>query len=300
MRVFAVAADVAMGIFLGIFLYAAMTRLWPGVTHAGLAAVVILALVGAHTRVVGERRFPVDGRAVTCSAESGDRLTVVVEDEFGKIDINTVNPNLLGALLKGLGVEASRTEALIDAIIDIRDADNERRPYGAEAAEYSAAGRTYRPKNMALDVAEELQHVLGVDADLFTRMRPFLPVFSGQTGLDPVVAPRELLTLLSAEYPPTETIEIDTEPSHEASPEPARPRLKLPPGAMTASNQRLYTVRAVAMTPGGAVFVREALVELPSEGFGTGPYVLRRWRRGALPTSGLQAEPTEGEGFPPC
>ena len=46
MRFFAVAADVAMGIFLGIFLYAAMTRLWPGSSHPGVAAVVILAAVG--------------------------------------------------------------------------------------------------------------------------------------------------------------------------------------------------------------------------------------------------------------
>ena len=45
MRFFVVAADVAMGIFLGIFLYAAMTRLWPGVSHAGVAAAVILAAV---------------------------------------------------------------------------------------------------------------------------------------------------------------------------------------------------------------------------------------------------------------
>jgi hypothetical protein len=46
MRFFAVAADVAMGVFLGIFLYAALTRLWPSTAHPGLASVTILAAVG--------------------------------------------------------------------------------------------------------------------------------------------------------------------------------------------------------------------------------------------------------------
>ncbi len=45
MRFFAVAADVAMGMFLGIFLFAALTRLWPALTHAGVALIVVAASV---------------------------------------------------------------------------------------------------------------------------------------------------------------------------------------------------------------------------------------------------------------
>jgi hypothetical protein len=45
MRFFAVAADVAMGMFLGIFLFAALTRLWPSLAHAGVALIVVAASV---------------------------------------------------------------------------------------------------------------------------------------------------------------------------------------------------------------------------------------------------------------
>lgn len=43
MRVFAVAADIAMGIVVGIFLFALLTRLWPSTSHPAVAALVIAA-----------------------------------------------------------------------------------------------------------------------------------------------------------------------------------------------------------------------------------------------------------------
>lgn len=41
MRFFAVAADVAMGVFVGIFLFAVLTRFWPSMSHPAVAAVVV-------------------------------------------------------------------------------------------------------------------------------------------------------------------------------------------------------------------------------------------------------------------
>jgi hypothetical protein len=45
MRFFAVAADVAMGVFVGIFLFAVMTRFWPSLSHPALAALVVAASI---------------------------------------------------------------------------------------------------------------------------------------------------------------------------------------------------------------------------------------------------------------
>lgn len=45
MRFFAVAADVAMGVFVGIFLFAVLTRFWPSMSHPAAAAVVIGASI---------------------------------------------------------------------------------------------------------------------------------------------------------------------------------------------------------------------------------------------------------------
>ena len=45
MRMFAVAADLAMGAVLGIFLYAALGRTWPAVQHPVVAGVIVLASI---------------------------------------------------------------------------------------------------------------------------------------------------------------------------------------------------------------------------------------------------------------
>lgn len=254
----------------------------------------ILDLVTASERKTFERRYPPDGTRVACATESGDVLLVSIEDEYGKIDINTANEKLLSALLRGLGLETSQADALVDAIVDFRDADNKRRPNGAEAQEYAAAGRSYVPKNAAFDVTEELQQVLGIDAGLFAKMRPFLTVYTGQTGIDPIVASRELLTLLSYSFPMGDVVMSANAGSESAS---EKPQLKLPPGALVASTRRLYTIRSAAITTGGVVFVREAVVDLGRQG--SRPYALRRWRRAALPPGEWDPASVEG-GPPPC
>jgi hypothetical protein len=45
MRFVAVAADVAMGIFLGIFLFAVLTRFWPSLATLPVALVSLLAAI---------------------------------------------------------------------------------------------------------------------------------------------------------------------------------------------------------------------------------------------------------------
>jgi hypothetical protein len=45
MRFFAVAADVAMGVFVGLFLFAVMTRFWPSATTVPIACVVVAAAI---------------------------------------------------------------------------------------------------------------------------------------------------------------------------------------------------------------------------------------------------------------
>jgi branched-subunit amino acid ABC-type transport system permease component len=45
MRFIAVAADVAMGVFVGIFLYAVLTRFWPSTANAFVATLVVLAAI---------------------------------------------------------------------------------------------------------------------------------------------------------------------------------------------------------------------------------------------------------------
>jgi hypothetical protein len=45
MRLVAVAADVVMGVLLGLFVYAAVARFWPTLKHPVAAAAVVLAVI---------------------------------------------------------------------------------------------------------------------------------------------------------------------------------------------------------------------------------------------------------------
>ena len=45
MRVFVVAADVAMGVFLGLFLFAVLSRVWPSIAIVPVACLVVAASI---------------------------------------------------------------------------------------------------------------------------------------------------------------------------------------------------------------------------------------------------------------
>jgi hypothetical protein len=45
MRFFAIAADVALGVFLGVFMFAVLTRVWPSLSTLPIGLIVIAASI---------------------------------------------------------------------------------------------------------------------------------------------------------------------------------------------------------------------------------------------------------------
>src|SRR5690625_4200857 len=76
------------------------------------------------------------------------------------------------------GVEEAEAWHLADAIEDWRDEDDLPRLYGAELAEYEAAGYPYGPANQPFGSVDELQQVIGMSWDLFRELEPLLTVHS--------------------------------------------------------------------------------------------------------------------------
>lgn len=253
----------------------------------------IIDLVASREKGPEARRFPLVAVPVMCSyGGDGATLTIVVQDEAGKVDLNIGSDELLRALVLGAGVEAG--EAAVDAILDFRDTDDDRRPSGAERAEYLASGRAFGPKNGAFIVIEELAGVLGLNQADLDRLRPFVTVYSGQIGVDPNVAPPALVEVLSRG-------------AQEGSSQSFRKSLRsgmglqagkapLPEQFASASVRRAFSVRSEGRMRGGTVFVREAIVEMgPSR---TTPYVIRRWARGSSPLDRSKAPLANAP--PPC
>ena len=123
----------------------------------------------------------------------GIPVRVIVRDESAKIDINTASDPLLRSLLVSVGLRDDEATALLDAILDWRDADSLKRLNGAEEADYAAAGLPYKPANAPFQAIEELQLVLGMRPHIYRRIAPSITVFSRQPGLNAQVAGRDAL-----------------------------------------------------------------------------------------------------------
>jgi len=93
---------------------------------------------------------------------------VNVQDESGKINLNTVSEQQLGALIRATGIEEHDAMILTDSILDWRsNADAAPRPYGAKDDYYESLNPPYRAKNGRFDAVEELLMVRGMTRDYF-------------------------------------------------------------------------------------------------------------------------------------
>jgi len=142
-----------------------------------------------------ERRLRADGVPQALDL-GGRRVMVAAQDELGRIDLNQADGTLLASLLVSVGLDPSAAEALVDKILDWRDASPLKRLNGAKAAEYRAAGYDYQPRNGPFQSIDELRLVMGMTPEIFARVERAVTVYSGRPRFDPQVAPREALLAL--------------------------------------------------------------------------------------------------------
>ncbi|HET9764070.1 MAG TPA: hypothetical protein VFR50_11160 [Casimicrobiaceae bacterium] len=198
-------------------------------------------------------------------------------DESGKIDLNSASD----ALLKGLfqtagGLDADAAQGVIDKIDDWKDPDDLKRPYGAEAPDYKAAGLSYAPANAPFENVAELQRVLGVTPTLYAAVADQLTVFSKQVGVNPAFASRTALLAI-----PGATMEVvDTYLAQRK--DALAQGLPMPPfpvqgGAVGPTN--LWRIRAETTMPDGVGYVREAVIR-PGGGDPQHPVTVLAWIEG--------------------
>lgn len=138
------------------------------------------------------QRWQADGSVYEFEID-GTRIRAVAWDEAGKVDINAAPEELLNGLFRVVGVPEDQRPSLVDAVLDWRDADDLTRMHGAEVGDYEAAGLSYGPTDGPFTVTEDLQRVLGMTPEVYDRLAPFITVYSGRAGIDPAVAPKEVL-----------------------------------------------------------------------------------------------------------
>lgn len=97
----------------------------------------------------------------------GGSLVYTIEDEKGKLNINTAGREVIDALLRLTGIEAAERDIITDSILDWRDENHEFHLNGAEDDYYAALQTPYGAKDGPADFREELLLVKGVTPAVF-------------------------------------------------------------------------------------------------------------------------------------
>jgi general secretion pathway protein K len=217
-------------------------------------------------------RFSPGGVPVWCVMPGGALAALAVEDEGGKIDLNTASTKAVSAMLRGFGAEFDEADRLASAIAEFARPPANAVLNDAIRASYAQAGRAYGPKTAPFETVFELDQVIGMRTDLLRAVLPYVTVHSRTPGIDPRVARSALLTALAGGMAAT---------VREFAPgdEPRGDAVHGAPAAfLSPSTNRSYLLHAEIRLRGGATFTQQAIVELSG---GDPPDALREWRRGS-------------------
>lgn len=108
---------------------------------------------------------------------------VHIEDEGGKINLNTINDDNKDVLIDFLitnEIEHKDAQTITDSLIDWKDKDNLHHINGAETPYYESLPEPYKAKNGPFDSSEELLLVKGVTPLVFDKIRNGITVFGSE------------------------------------------------------------------------------------------------------------------------
>ena len=227
---------------------------------AGLAA-AIYGLDAADP----SRRWAIDGRPRTL--QFGDTvMSIVVEDEHGKIPINRLNEDEVRQMFAVAGAKGHRLDVLVDSMQDWMDDDDDARPNGAEAPDYAPEG--IKPRNGDFESVGELALIKGMDNALFAKLAPAMTVFFGETGAFSVedAQPLALAVMSDEGANGADVIQRERELAGERAP--------FEGGAAAPQNLigRPLTVRVTVRDAQGGTYQSSAIIELTGS---TVPYWVR-------------------------
>lgn len=160
------------------------------VADAGLNA-VLLGLMDHGAGV----RCRIDG--VPCDFTfDATRMSITVQDEGGKIDLNAGSPDLLSRYFEVVGkVDKLGAQRLADAVVSWRGSGASLTSVPGMASSNSGS-IVYRPRKGPLQSSDELELLDGMTAGIFQRLASGLTVYSQRPLPNPATAPRQVLAAM--------------------------------------------------------------------------------------------------------
>jgi general secretion pathway protein K len=223
-----------------------MTSSLASITSATTAAesAINLGILTALTTAPDQSvKFP-----LMCRMPDGERVTVTLEEEAGKVDLNTATPAILARLFTALTFDQSMGTRIAGRIVEFRDPGGDR----SKNSETRPSSKPDNAKKTGFTTIMQLDQIDGVSPRLFRTALRFTTVRSGRpepVGEAASPAVREALNLDQKLVGPRR-------------------------GPPAAGN---ITLRADVRTRDGTRFIREALVSLAENGR---PFLIREWRHG--------------------
>ena len=228
-------------------------------------------------------RWVGDGRPYRFGYGDAD-LEVSITDDNGKIDINaSAQPGNLGLLVNlfaARGLDHDKAEALAEAVVDWVDPDDLKQPNGAEIDDYEAAGLSYGPKNGPFDTVSELQQVLGMSYEIYSKLEPSLTIYSGRSA--PNLANGDLGALMATGCTEEQARELQSQIHAMPPGDLAAAGLVACDGTpiVAAGGGLTYSVKSRATLPNGASTTLDATIRMGGINPAGRPYVILRWRDG--------------------
>lgn len=206
-------------------------------------------------------RWPIDGSIVRRRFGNAD-LAIRVEDERGKIAINTLDEDEARKMFEALGIEGERLDIVTDSLLDWLDDDDDERPHGAESAYYAPLG--IRPANGGLSSIGEAVLIRGFDSRLVAQLERIATTDYGQGSFEPRHASPLAIQVMEGDDGAVDAIDREREAAGE------RTAIDLTDQSLAG---RPLTIAVDVRLDDGARAERREIVELT--GSAAAPYVVR-------------------------
>jgi general secretion pathway protein K len=214
--------------------------------------------------------------AVHVWSEDGGRIAANATDESARIDLNSASDPLLKNLLQVAGgMDQDAAARMVDVIDDWKSPGDLKRPNGAKAPDYQAAGSPYKPANAPFENVADLQRVLGMTPALYAALAGSLTVFSKSSGVNSAYASRTVLLALPGAT--AEMVDAFLARRQEAL-SAGLPVPAFPLAGFVSAPVNVWRIRTEVTLPDGTAFVREAVVR--AGGDTLHPVTLLAWQEG--------------------
>lgn len=167
----------------------------------------------------------------------GIEVVITITDEAGKVDLNVGSPELLAAVLKVVG--ATEAEAVDISVSVVRERGGGQKGRGG------------------FETVADLMHIPGMNRALFGRVEQLVTVFTHAGGVDPSVAPPEVLMALAG----GNTAALDAASPGAAGSDVGTATLSSVAGPISESQHAIYAIKSIA-TLGRASYSRQAFLRL--------------------------------------